>query len=524
MANFGESFVKLATNTTGAVREVDYFTPSNWSTLNGGDIDLGAAGAMGIPGTTLIMGGGKQGKLYLLDTGNLGKEHATDMVVQEFQAVFPSNGADAEIHGSTVYYNSGSGQYVYVWGDNDFLRAYQFTNGAAANQGSFNSTAVAASTMPAPRSGSGTPGGFLTVSSNGSSNGIVWALTPYSGGANSNVVSGILYAFDAVNFTGTGTTKTLTELWDSKQNAARDDVGNYAKFTYPTVSNGKVYVVSWGNAASGAGQLCVYGLLNSVVPPPPMNVTASPGNGQVTLKWSASTGATSYNIFRGTSSGGESTTPIATGISATTYTATGLVNGTTYYFKVAAVDVAGTSALSAEVSAKPSNAITTTITLTPVADSYVRDGTYANTNFGTAVTLYTKTDGSGFNRNTFLKFDLSKITGTVQSAQLRLYGSFTSADTGTLGVYSVAVSSWTETGITWNNQPLISASPLYRLAVSNSTPQYVSLDVTGYVKINAGSLISLALHMASTPNQQPYAVNSRESTSNKPQLVVTTVS
>jgi len=69
------------------------------------------------------------------------------------------------------------------------------------------------------------------------------------------------------------------------------------------------------------------------------------------LTWTASSGATSYSIYRGTTAGGESTTAIATGITSTSYTNTGLTNGTAYFYKVKAVNSAGTSAYSNEASA-----------------------------------------------------------------------------------------------------------------------------------------------------------------------------
>ena len=87
-------------------------------------------------------------------------------------------------------------------------------------------------------------------------------------------------------------------------------------------------------------------------PSPPTGLTATAGNGTVTLSWTASPGATSYNIYRGTISGGEGSTPIKTGITATTYTDT-VTNGVTYYYEVSATNSAGTSAPSSEVSAKP---------------------------------------------------------------------------------------------------------------------------------------------------------------------------
>src|ERR1019366_201038 len=84
------------------------------------------------------------------------------------------------------------------------------------------------------------------------------------------------------------------------------------------------------------------------------------GNGQVGLSWSASSGATSYNVKRSTTSGGAYTT---IGSPATaSYTDTGLTNGTTYYYVVSAVNTAGQSANSSQVSATPQPAIPPTPT------------------------------------------------------------------------------------------------------------------------------------------------------------------
>jgi len=58
-------------------------------------------------------------------------------------------------------------------------------------------------------------------------------------------------------------------------------------------------------------------------------------------------------VYRGTSAGGENSKPVATGLTATSYVNTGLINGRTYYYKVAAVNAGGTSPLSNEASATP---------------------------------------------------------------------------------------------------------------------------------------------------------------------------
>jgi fibronectin type 3 domain-containing protein len=104
-------------------------------------------------------------------------------------------------------------------------------------------------------------------------------------------------------------------------------------------------------------------------PSAPTGLTATGGSGQVALSWTASTGATSYNVYEGSSSGGEGPTPIATGIASTTYAVTGLTNGTAYYFKVAAVNTAGTGGYSNEASSTPSQASGTLLAYEPFGES-----------------------------------------------------------------------------------------------------------------------------------------------------------
>ena len=86
-------------------------------------------------------------------------------------------------------------------------------------------------------------------------------------------------------------------------------------------------------------------------PNAPANLTATAGNAQVVLSWDASAGADSYSVYRGTSSGGE--VLIQSGILVTTFTDTGLSNGTTYFYFVTATNGAGESGHSTEVVAVP---------------------------------------------------------------------------------------------------------------------------------------------------------------------------
>jgi len=171
--------------------------------------------------------------------------------VQSFAAVSNPNCSQNpnqthHIHGSPVYWNGPDNPYVYVWPENDFLRAFKLANGQFQTLPISQSNTVEPAGVPG---GSlGMPGGMLSISANGNTagSGIVWASHPYDKNANQQVVIGILRAYDAADLT--------RELWNSKQNSERDDVGIFAKFCPPAVVNGKVYMVSF------SGYLTVYGL------------------------------------------------------------------------------------------------------------------------------------------------------------------------------------------------------------------------------------------------------------------------
>jgi hypothetical protein len=88
------------------------------------------------------------------------------------------------------------------------------------------------------------------------------------------------------------------------------------------------------------------GASSPVAPSAPQSLTATAGSGSVSLAWTppASNGGAAisgYSIYRGTSPGGENSTPVAANVTTTSFTDTGLANGTTYYYKVAAVNAAG---------------------------------------------------------------------------------------------------------------------------------------------------------------------------------------
>lgn len=165
---------------------------------------------------------------------------------------------------------------------------------------------------------------------------------------------------------------------------------------------------------------------------------------------------------------------------------------------------------------------TTTTTLSPVADAFVRNGSYAAINYGSDTSLFIKTSTvSGFTKNTYLKFSLGSLTN-VTSAKLRLYGkNVDNTNSYKTTVYGVDIDTWTETGITFNNAPSASTSALDTFTV-NSVAKYYEVDVTTYVKaqLSGDKTVSLFLKDPFTKNTN-FVFNSKENNTNNPQLVIT---
>jgi fibronectin type 3 domain-containing protein len=125
-------------------------------------------------------------------------------------------------------------------------------------------------------------------------------------------------------------------------------------FTNTGLTNGTTYyyVVTAVNSGGESGNSPQASATpQSSAPAAPTGLTATPGNAQVTLRWTASTGATSYRVKRATVSGGPYTTIASP--TGTTFTNSGLTNGTTYYYVVTAVNTGGESGNSNQVSARP---------------------------------------------------------------------------------------------------------------------------------------------------------------------------
>jgi hypothetical protein len=224
--DYGDSVVKLTPN-GNTLQVSDYFTPFDQLVLEASDIDLGSSGFTMLPdqpGAVPHLGvtAGKAGKIYLLNTDNLGKSQSgsDSQIVQSIPNAVGTIANDNDF--STAVYWHGN---VYYVGDVDVIKQFQLANGRLSNSPVSKGTHVY-----------GYPGANMSVSSNGSSNGILWSVES----------GGILHAYDA--------TDVSSELYNSGQAPnGRDQFGTATRFAVPTVINGKVYV-------TGQTQLAVFGL------------------------------------------------------------------------------------------------------------------------------------------------------------------------------------------------------------------------------------------------------------------------
>ncbi|MGD0962050.1 MAG: hypothetical protein ABSB19_19750, partial [Methylomonas sp.] len=229
--NFSESLLKL----DSGLRLIDWFTPGDWATLDNEDNDLSSAGPILIPGTHLLTGGGKDGNLFIWQTGNLGKYNADD--AQVVQKMSPPVSDPQLVYSGPVFWTRNSGQggsllfnvynsapiYAYAFNGNTFNTQPVSISSAseAANTGNKNAIALSAN--------GGEPG-----------TGIIWELQNNPTGGSS-----VLRAFDAGNLGN--------ELWNS-QAYLSDSLDGATTYIPPTISNGKVY------APTLANQLVVFGL------------------------------------------------------------------------------------------------------------------------------------------------------------------------------------------------------------------------------------------------------------------------
>jgi outer membrane protein assembly factor BamB len=231
--SLGASVVRMNPDNTVA----DWFTPSNADQLNRVDADLAAI--LLAPNANVAFAGGKEGVLYVIDQMNMTHFNADgDKILQRFPVADPGPTMSAHIH-TIAFWND----RIYLWPENHGLRVYAFANNRVEE-------------TPVARLDdlkTAHPGGIFTISANGNTpgSGILWTALITAGDAWGAIATGMLVAVDAT---------TGARLWDSTTNPA-DALGNFAKWSPPTVANGKVYVASFARVnASSPAFLRVYGL------------------------------------------------------------------------------------------------------------------------------------------------------------------------------------------------------------------------------------------------------------------------
>jgi hypothetical protein len=228
-SNFAQSFLKLSV--TNGIKVADWFAPYNAVTLSSSDRDIGTGGAVLLPGTHLLTELDKSGTNFLVDQNHLGhfsNNGSSDTnIVQEFAATAGTDG----IGQCPVYWNGPTNQFIFIMCGNGQAKAFLF-NGSTIQTTPLGTGSVTQSDK----------GGGLSLSANGNTNGILWAIDTSNGGT--------VRAYDAARRSGSA----LIELWDSQQNATRDALGAYTKFCAPTIANGRVYAPT-----ASSHQLVVYG-------------------------------------------------------------------------------------------------------------------------------------------------------------------------------------------------------------------------------------------------------------------------
>ncbi|HTW47915.1 MAG TPA: hypothetical protein VMD92_08200 [Acidobacteriaceae bacterium] len=223
--DYGNGFIKVST-TGGKLAVADYFEMYNTVAESNADEDLGSGGALVLPdfqdasGTThhLAVGAGKDGEIYIVNRDSMGK-----FSPQNDNAIYQEITGGGGVWSMPAYFNN----TVYYGAVGDYLRAYPIASAKLATSSSMQSAATFEY-----------PGTTPSITANGTSNGIVWAVE--------NSSPAVLHAYAAAS---------LQELYDSNQAAnGRDRFGNGNKFITPMVANGKVFV----GTPSG---VAVFGLL-----------------------------------------------------------------------------------------------------------------------------------------------------------------------------------------------------------------------------------------------------------------------
>jgi choice-of-anchor B domain-containing protein len=275
-------------------------------------------------------------------------------------------------------------------------------------------------------------------------------------------------------------------------------------------------------------------------------LAATPGNAQVSLTWGSASGATGYGVHRSTATGGPYTT-VRSNITGTSFTDTGLTNGTTYYYIVTATNAEGEGVSSNEAPATPAAPVTpTTVTLTSVAaqDGWVLESTETSNAGGSIDAIATTTsalrlgdDNKDKQYKAVVSFDTSPIPdgATILSVNLRLLrgtvsgtSPFTTHGTCWVDVQNggLSGSATLQTGDFQAAATAVHATSLSN-AASNGTWSEGSLNAAGLAAVNKTGTTQLRVYFNLDDNDDTgndyigYYSGDNTAAANRPQLVVT---
>jgi hypothetical protein len=254
--DYGDSLLQLSVvpnpaTPSAAFSVSQYFTPEDQAADDSGDRDFGSGGAAvlanvisGTGTVGVLVGGGKDGSLYILNQASLGGFSNTD---------------------ASAWQKIATGYHIFstvsVWNDTIYLGPFNGPLTCYALRTSTTPSRFVQQAQGTDPASWGFPGPSPAISATGTTNGVVWALdnSQYCTQQSKGCGPAVLHAYDAT---------TLIELWNSSMAAGgADAAGNAVKFTVPSIANGKAYVGTRGNNTGGAlgsttvaGELDVYGL------------------------------------------------------------------------------------------------------------------------------------------------------------------------------------------------------------------------------------------------------------------------
>ena len=191
-------------------------------------------------------------------------------------------------------------------------------------------------------------------------------------------------------------------------------------------------------------------------------------------------------------------------------------------YNVVLTNADGTASAAATLSVQTVSPVTTQ-TLSPLADAYVRDGSYAGNNYGTDPSLTVKLDGTSYQRESFLKFGVSALTN-AQSVQVQLVPVMVNTGSRTLSFEFVSDDTWTESGITWNNKPATTGLVFTNLSqFTVNTPVVVDVTAQAQAQAAGDGQLSLWIHSTTAGSTTDLSFASKENSnvSAQPQLIYT---